>query len=466
MFGFLKPSCSNRRTNYSAYKSYRQVYAAFCAHHRNRYGVLASALISYEAVFLYHLAIESGACSPPTANTPHCCRLRSDPTNRWNLDRELADFCSDFGLLLVQIKIEDDVRDSPSVVARTAQRLWKRKFGMAQQRLENVSPGLIKQINELVDKHLSFESSNNKQNSSDRNANKNLGIREYAQPTADSFRLIFESFGKLCEKRGGDTKEFGAIGEEVGRSILAGDCCMDFERDLERGEFNPLSNNEQKQDAISLSLQSLSRLGWACNDLAAKKSLSGMEKTSGESVLSTVVASAFKRVSGLRESVAAPAEKYTSLKKYAALKFGARGGFCDCDCGGCDCGGCDCGGCDGDCGGCCDCGECCGSGAFEYWGESDPHGNPCDLCCVDVCDNRSSTNKKKPKNKIENAPLHEITQKTRGITVGPLNPTGVVLIEGEEKPAKSMSGFIPDGTHVEVIKQDTFGLVVDRIRES
>lgn len=465
MFGFLKPSCSNRRTNHSAYKSYRQVYAAFCAHHRNRYGVLASALISYEAVFLYHLAIESGACSPPTANTPHCCRLRSDPTNRWNLDRELADFCSDFGLLLVQIKIEDDVRDSRSVVARTAQRLWKRKFGMAQQRLENVSPGLIKQINDLVDKHLSFESLNNTQNSNHRITNKHLGIREYAQPTADSFRLIFEGFGKLCEKRGGDTKEFGAIGEDVGRSILAGDCCMDFERDLERGEFNPLSNNEQKQDAISLSLQSLSRLGWACNDLAANNSISGIEKTS-ESVLSTVVASAFKRVSGLRDSIAAPAQKYTSLKKYAALKFGARGGFCDCDCGGCDCGGCDCGDC-----GACDGGDCGGSegcGMCDWCGDSDTtHINGCDcLYCGNTCENNSSTNKKKSKIKIENATLHEITQKSRGITVGPLNPTGVILIEGEEKPAKSMSGFIPDGTHVEVIKQDTFGLVVDRIRKS
>ena len=91
----------------------------------------------------------------------------------------------------------------------------------------------------------------------------------------------------------------------------------------------------------------------------------------------------------------------------------------------------------------------------------------CDcLYCGNTCENNSSTNKKKSKIKIENATLHEITQKSRGITVGPLNPTGVILIEGEEKPAKSMSGFIPDGTHVEVIKQDTFGLVVDRIRKS
>ncbi|MFK7765756.1 MAG: DUF5685 family protein [Mariniblastus sp.] len=162
MFGFLKPSCATRRSNPSAYNRYRQVYAAFCAHHRARHGVLASTLISYEAVFLYQLAIASGACSSPAPTPPTCCRLRSDPTNRWNLDKDLADFCSDFGMLLVRIKLEDDVRDSGSLIAKTTQRLLRKKLKQASSALDKLSKDqnsttLTEKIDDLVQSHIAFE---------------------------------------------------------------------------------------------------------------------------------------------------------------------------------------------------------------------------------------------------------------------------------------------------------------------
>jgi len=262
MFGFLKPSCNGRASRLSpdsSFRRYRQVYAAFCAHHRSRYGALASVLISYEAVFLYHLAIESGACSPPTVSTPTCCKLRSDPTNRWNIDQELADFCSDFGLLLVQIKVEDDVRDSRSLLAMATHRLWKRKFAVAKDRLNQVTPGLTDRIDALVKQHLGFE------RVGDAPLAGRITIEDYARPTADAFGLMFESFGTICEIRGGDTKRFKTIGQDVGRSILVSDCCMDFEKDQQRGEFNPIASPAEKQAAISHSLQTLSRLGWTCH---------------------------------------------------------------------------------------------------------------------------------------------------------------------------------------------------------
>ena len=81
MFGFLSPGCRDVR--------YRQVYAAYCAYQRHEYGVLSSPFTSYEAIFLYLVAVEMGAAEPTSSCTPTCCRFRSDSTNRWNLD-ELA----------------------------------------------------------------------------------------------------------------------------------------------------------------------------------------------------------------------------------------------------------------------------------------------------------------------------------------------------------------------------------------
>ena len=93
MFGFLRPGCDASRG-----RRYRQVYAACCAHQRGNYGALATLFNSYEAIFLYHLAIESGVCGAPDASTPTCCRFRSDVGNRWNVDQVggeiLYSFCN------------------------------------------------------------------------------------------------------------------------------------------------------------------------------------------------------------------------------------------------------------------------------------------------------------------------------------------------------------------------------------
>ncbi|MFK7765757.1 MAG: hypothetical protein AB8B55_00850, partial [Mariniblastus sp.] len=66
--------------------------------------------------------------------------------------------------------------------------------------------------------------------------------------------------------------EFGAIGEEVGRSILIGDCCFDFEKDLFKREFNPICNRDEIPAAINAALRSLSRLGWLCDEMGRTNS--------------------------------------------------------------------------------------------------------------------------------------------------------------------------------------------------
>ena len=53
MFGFLNPRPHS--------DDYRRAYARLCVHQRRRFGVRSSPFHSYEAVFLYQLALDAGA---------------------------------------------------------------------------------------------------------------------------------------------------------------------------------------------------------------------------------------------------------------------------------------------------------------------------------------------------------------------------------------------------------------------
>ena len=52
-----------------------------------------------------------------------------------------------------------------------------------------------------------------------------------------------------------------------------------------------------------------------------------------------------------------------------------------------------------------------------------------------------------------------------GHTDSPLNPTGVVEINGERLPAQSEGEWIDANTVVEVVREEAFGVVI-RVRES
>ena len=56
MFGFLRPRPQS--------DDYRRAYARLCVHQRQRLGLRSLPFHSYEAVFLYQLALDAGAVAP------------------------------------------------------------------------------------------------------------------------------------------------------------------------------------------------------------------------------------------------------------------------------------------------------------------------------------------------------------------------------------------------------------------
>lgn len=408
MFGFLRPACSDRE--------YRQIYAAYCSFQRKRYGVLAAGFVSYEAVFMYLLAVELGACLPPASSTPTCCKLRLDPRNDWRIDVELADFCAAVAMVLAGVKLDDDVRDSQGVfygsIARSLRAALRSRVQIARRYLDSLQSGICEQLTRLVDEHVAMERTNS-----------TVSLDQYAASTGAAFALVFSQLGYLCGRRLGRSIELASIGNALGKGILISDCVADHSRDRRRGEFNPLRDRGDVSTARQLGLDYFSEAGWSCWNMLG-----------GESKAVKIVRSSFDRVAKRRDNF---------QHRKALASASRRRGICDCDC---DCGPCDggdCGSADNCCGNSCDC---------------------CDMCtCYDPCW-QSSHSRKTSQGKA----AHISSQGNdlipfiglHGTVVSPLNPTGIVRIEGRDVPARSDAGWIDAQADVTVVDANAFGVTV------
>ncbi len=146
MFGFLRPT--------GRPAAYRQVYARCCSFQHLYYGVGSLPLLSYEAIFLYLAAVDAGVCPPPDASAPTCCRLRTSETLRSAPDAAIAELCASVGLLLAEIKLDDDVRDDGFLLSRVARRWLRSRFRRARRCLSARDPEFDRRVDETIGRHL------------------------------------------------------------------------------------------------------------------------------------------------------------------------------------------------------------------------------------------------------------------------------------------------------------------------
>jgi hypothetical protein len=248
MFGFLRPDRSAR-----GYQRYRQVYARCCRFQSEAYGRRSLVLLSYEAVFLYLLAMDSGCIPPPAADEPLCCRLRRRGIHPDDADAALARYCAACGLLLAETKLEDDVRDAGGLIPRLARLLLSASLRANRSCLQREVPCILAKIDRAINDHLLLERHGGR-----------YDLMTYAEPTARGFGALFAGLGDVVPDV--DTNLLEKLGRKVGTAIIAYDSAIDFNRDRVRGHFNPLANEQQVLQACDLAIDQLTTAGWLCND--------------------------------------------------------------------------------------------------------------------------------------------------------------------------------------------------------
>ncbi len=421
MFGFLKP---NNRI-----QAWRQSYARVCQTQRRMFGLTSLPFLSYEATFLYQLAVDTRLIPALASEAPECCRLRRLQNPRQQPDADVAEFCAAFGMLLAGIKLQDDTDDHGRWYNRIAMWKYAKQVRSASQYLEQICHGLAEQIQVILRQHKETETSGTA-----------MSIEAYCRPTGDGFALLFRTLAALS---GGPCPLYDSIGRHVGHAIISWDCAVDFQRDQIYGEFNPLKNAAAADDSLRFCLLELARLGWA---LPAE-----------DSVCLQVIQSVTRRVHSRLHRTDNHICRTSLLERWGLVR--AKGyQYARCD------------GCEGLCA-VAECSEC-GCAAIQGAAEgtaccfSGPPGSSCvcdSACCSwDCCRGQADQAKKGPEHPVTTQPsLYEQFHGRDGITYGDLNPQGYVMIDEQRLPARADgSSWIAGGTKVRVVKTDPLGVTV------
>lgn len=433
MFGFLRPSRS--------FRVYRQAYARVCQIQHKTFGISTLPVLSYEGVALYLLCYDAGQVREIEAEEPVCCRLRVNRETLKADSNEIAKYCAAAGVLLLETKLIDDIRDSGSWLARAGRFWFRRRFQQARQQLSQADASTLSRIEEQIEEHLAAEQM--------RSAN----LEKYSSYTGNAFGELFSGVTELFPETGYNQRsEFHGIGSLIGRALIMFDCAADWWKDARRGDFNPVRNFAEAELALQKSADSLLKAA-----AIARKSFGD------ESLLSRLLVT---RAESLLGRVITPSSCRSEIEKRGFTKEpGYTYAYCD----GCDC---DCGGCDGLCECIGGCGDCAGEADLAS-GACIPCFLPGECCCIcyepecfgDGKKKKSSGTGKRlnPDATEEDAVPSIIGQK--GITLTPLSPSGIISIDGERHSASSSHGFIEANQEIVVQDVAAYGLIVGQPSE-
>ena len=382
MFGFLSGGCNG---------DYRRLYALCCQNHFVHFGRVATIFHSYESVFLATIAYDLKVIQPLATAAPKCCRLRKRKTNGEQLDiqnipDDVGAFLASFAMLLTWIKLQDDIHDSRSWLARFAKWSLTGPIRKSFATFQSLDTNFKSSIQEILKAHATLEQ------------RQGVSLEEFCEPTAQGFETLFRLFAQCpsmsrpCESLNSDLADLlGCIGRELGRSIISFDCAVDWQKDQRRGEFNPLQNLDEVSGALLEAKQTLSKMSWLCSKLMEAHALQTNDLPESSLAIRTIrhrfnqIAS--RRTYGCLESADHP----TISRPRTSNRLAFRKGDCDCICpadaccsGGECCATPDCGGGGPDCDGCADgCNKCNGCG----------HCDPCSGCSCDPCCSHGSKKK-------------------------------------------------------------------------
>lgn len=322
MFGFL----AGKPCGYE----YQRIYAIVCQNLWMRYGRLAAFFHSYEAVFLFCLAVDLGIAPKPSRKMPTCCRLRRHA--HCGGPKELNDFCSAFALLLASLKLDDDVNDSDSWQATLMRRLLRDPFQHSKRHFSSLDHQFSMRLNEILETHRRIETMRPE----------TVTLRDFSKPTSDGFAYLFRLFADTFLEHSEHQNAVEAMGRDLGGAIIAFDCAVDWYRDRMTGNFNPLGSPVAVREALLVSESHLASLGWTLCELSSASALS-------TSIISMKLRQVVARRSALTFSEPTRLKTDRSLYHRRFPKMVFRRGDCDCFCP-CESGGeCPLHGCDADC---------------------------------------------------------------------------------------------------------------------
>ncbi|MCA9141040.1 MAG: NfeD family protein [Planctomycetales bacterium] len=453
MFGFLHGPRNDKR--------YRQLYATCCSSLRDGMGFRALPFVSYEAIFACSIAVDVGLIPPPKADAVTCCKARRRHSVLHHSEAPTvaaaAGFSNALAMLLAGIKLDDDVTDSRSLLARLGRRAIASRVRAAHDFFTEQQADFPDQLRQCLADHDQLE-----------HLAGGVGLDTYTRPTGDAFGLVYGilpvAIARACDTPIDDglVMNFRQTGRLVGQALIAFDCAVDYATDRKRGHYNPLRSHNEVRGALEYSQRKLIELGWHLGELIGFDSTTILLST--RTVRHRVATLVMRKTDVLKRSSMAGNHSRSTVP--TAFSFGPlrpRRGICDCPCDACLCDGIACDGCAG-----------CGSEAATAGDCCIGCTCPCECCCDSICSSTTGSSGNESKTGVKDAaPLGTTASGDTGKVVVALTPYGTVRLtnssegatesaQSRDEPAKSDSGVIETGEEVVVIRKEAFGLLVRR----
>lgn len=237
MFGLMKPvrSCGQQCHDSLDYKQFRMHYCGTCKTIGHHYGHKARMVLNFDAVFLSELLSKLSEQNLTTwedsLQAYNRCFTMPDGENSLPISLQYAAAAN---VLLAELKIDDNIRDRASKRYRVARWLLSKSFKRAAAQLEAWGVA-TDEFWQCVDLQNVRETSMQREFES-----VEACLDFYAEPTARMTARIFEQGANVAE-RTDQAAAMYALGWQFGRLMYVLDAFEDVERDLARGQFNPLA---------------------------------------------------------------------------------------------------------------------------------------------------------------------------------------------------------------------------------
>ncbi|MBR1660609.1 MAG: hypothetical protein IJ705_09855 [Oscillospiraceae bacterium] len=224
MFGYIV--ANGNALDEAQLERYRGCYCGLCRALKERHGNLSRLALNYDMTFLVILL--SGMYEPEEQGAEGRCMVHPRRRRSWWRSR-FTDYAADMTVALAYHNCLDDYRDEKKVLPLAESKLLKRHYDTVRRRWPAQCEALERTMAELGE----------------------LEQARISDPDAAANRfgtLMGELFA--CEPDPVWNPRFRAFGEALGRFIYMMDACVDFEKDLRRGNYNPLVFMREYADGV------------------------------------------------------------------------------------------------------------------------------------------------------------------------------------------------------------------------
>lgn len=241
MFGYIL--ANPQYMNEMEYERYRSAYCGLCRTLGRRHGQLSRLSLTYDMTFL---VLFMGALYEPVEETETFRCVMHPKGTHTAVTTKFTEYGADMNVLLAYLNFLDDWQDDKSLMALLESAVFRSAYKEAAEKY----PRQAQKVNDALARLSEIEAHGEADLDAGANCFGELLGELFVYDENDYWAAHLRQFGKA-----------------LGRFIYFYDACMDYEKDVKKGSYNPLIGNIPEPFSVEYCRQMLTMLISRCTDI-------------------------------------------------------------------------------------------------------------------------------------------------------------------------------------------------------